>query len=192
MTAVIVNKTLVKELRIKHSYSQEKLAAIVGVNLRTIQRIESNGVASLDTRGALANALGVMPEDLDVEEASVVAIVRGRPERPPRALLVVAGAALVVLGVATLAIAIYGVEPIGLMTPPAVIGLSISMTGLLALARVTPLRRWRIYAVLCIVAISLLLSPPAWAIQGLAAISLWGAFELGILLTRFRMQQSQV
>jgi hypothetical protein len=29
------------------------------VNLRTIQRIESNGVASLDTRGALATALGV-------------------------------------------------------------------------------------------------------------------------------------
>jgi hypothetical protein len=43
------------------------------LNSRTIQRIESNGVASLDTRGALANALGVMPEDLDVEEASVVA-----------------------------------------------------------------------------------------------------------------------
>jgi DNA-binding XRE family transcriptional regulator len=56
VTAVLVNRQLVKELRIKHSYSQEKLAAIVGVNLRTIQRIETKGVASLDTRGALAKA----------------------------------------------------------------------------------------------------------------------------------------
>lgn len=63
---VQVNGQLIKQLRIKHSYSQEKLAEIVGVNLRTIQRIETNGVASLSTRGALANALGVKPEELDV------------------------------------------------------------------------------------------------------------------------------
>jgi DNA-binding XRE family transcriptional regulator len=44
---VQVNGRLIRELRIKHSYSQEKLAEIVGVNLRTIQRIETNGVAAI-------------------------------------------------------------------------------------------------------------------------------------------------
>jgi len=146
----------------------------------------SNGVASLDTRGALAQALGVTPQDLDVAEASAVVAARNQP----RLLLVVAGAALVVLGVTVLGVAIYSVTPIGLMTLPAVMGLSVAMTGLCILSRLTPLRRWRIYAVLCIVAVSLLASPPAWTIRGLIAISLWGALELGILLTRFRLRQS--
>jgi DNA-binding XRE family transcriptional regulator len=47
----------------RSSYSQEKLAEIVGVNLRTIQRIEKSGLASLQTRSALAKAFGVKPED---------------------------------------------------------------------------------------------------------------------------------
>lgn len=188
MTAVIVNGQLVKELRIKHSYSQEKLAAIVGVNLRTIQRIEINGVASLDTRGALAKALGVRPEDLDVPEASAVAATQGEP-RPRLSFLVVSGA-LVVFGATILAVAIKSVTPIGLMTLPAAIGLLVALIGLFILSRLTPLRRWRTYAVLCIVAVSLLASPPAWTIQGLIAISLWATFELGILLTRFRLPQT--
>lgn len=76
---VLIDSRLVKELRIKHSYSQERLAEIVGVNPRTIQRIESNGVASLSTRGALAEALGVRPEDLDIPEASAVVATQGKP-----------------------------------------------------------------------------------------------------------------
>lgn len=35
---VHVNGRLIKELRIKHSYSQEELADIVGVNLRRLHR----------------------------------------------------------------------------------------------------------------------------------------------------------
>lgn len=185
---MLVNNQLVKELRIKHSYTQEKLAAIVGVNLRTIQRIEINGVASLDTRGALANALGVRPEDLDVPEAAAVAATQGEA-RTHWSFLVISGA-LVVLGATIIAVAIKSVSPIGLVTLPAVIGLSVSLTGFFILSRLTPLRRWRTYAVLCIVAVSLLASPPAWTIRVLVAISLWGAFELGILLSRYRLRQS--
>jgi len=188
---MLVNGQFVKELRIKHSYSQEKLAEIVGVNLRTIQRIETNGVTSLSTRGALAKALGVRPEDLDVTEASAVAATQGEPlgHRPRWSFLVISGA-LVMLGATILAVAIKSVTPIGLVTLPAVIGLSVALTGFFILSRLTPLRRWRTYAVLCIVAVSLLASPPAWTIRALVAISLWAAFELGILLTRFRLRQS--
>jgi Sec-independent protein secretion pathway component TatC len=69
-------------------------------------------------------------------------------------------------------------------------GLSVALTGFVILSRLTPLRRWRTYAVLCIVAVSMLASPPAWTIRALIAISLWAALELGILLTRFRLRQS--
>ena len=62
-----------------------------------------------------------------------------------------------------------------------------ALIGLVVLTRLTPLRRWRTYAVLFIVVVAMVASPPAWTIQALVAISLWAAFELGILLTRFRL-----
>lgn len=76
---VQVNGQLIKALRIKHSYSQEELAEIVGINLRTIQRVETNGVAALSTRRALANALGVEPADLDARDAPMAAAPLGEP-----------------------------------------------------------------------------------------------------------------
>lgn len=183
---VKVNGQLIKELRIKHSYSQEKLAGIIGVNLRTIQRIETTGVAALSTRGALANAFGVKPEDLDLREAHTVTpageLLADFPRRPALVLSTV----LVVLGWIVLAAGIRSATPIGLVTPPAIAGLLIALVGFIVLTRLTPLRRWRAYAVMFIVVVAMIASPPAWTIQALVAISLWAAFELGILLTRFR------
>jgi DNA-binding XRE family transcriptional regulator len=181
---------MVKELRIKHSYSQEKLAAIVGVNLRTIQRIETKGVASLDTRGALAKALDVRPEDLDVPEASAVIAAQSEPQL--RLSFLVISGTLVMLGTTILAVAVYSATPTGLVTLPAVFGVLVALTGFFILSQLTPLRGWRTYAVLGIYVVSLLGSPPGVTIHGLIVISLWAAFELGILLTRFRLQQSRV
>ncbi|MCH8135321.1 MAG: helix-turn-helix transcriptional regulator [Proteobacteria bacterium] len=62
-----VNRELIKELRLKKSWSQEKLADMAGVRLRTIQRIETDGVASLQSRTAIANAFEIEPVELDVE-----------------------------------------------------------------------------------------------------------------------------
>jgi hypothetical protein len=39
----------------------EHLAAVAGLSLRTIQRVESEGSGSLETRMALASAFNVMP-----------------------------------------------------------------------------------------------------------------------------------
>jgi DNA-binding XRE family transcriptional regulator len=188
---VKVNGELLKQLRIKHSYSQEKLAEIIGVNLRTIQRVESTGVASLSTRGALANALSVQPEDLDLPEAPTADSKGERLVGLPRWPVLLAGTVLVVLGGAVLAVGIMSATPIGLVTPQAIVGLLIALIGFIALARLTPLRRWRAYAVLSIVVVAVAASPPAWTIQALVAISLWAAFELGILLTRFRIRVQQ-
>ena len=48
---------ILKELRISRHLSQEQLAQISGLNVRTIQRIESRANASLESLKCLAAAL---------------------------------------------------------------------------------------------------------------------------------------
>ena len=50
---------MVRTLREERAWSQEHLAAAAGLGLRTVQRVEADGNASLDTRMALASAFGV-------------------------------------------------------------------------------------------------------------------------------------
>lgn len=49
-----INTQLVKKLRADRQWSQEQLAAACGLNLRTIQRLENTGNASLESVRALA------------------------------------------------------------------------------------------------------------------------------------------
>jgi transcriptional regulator with XRE-family HTH domain len=64
---VMINSELLKSLRLKRSWSQEKLANASGLSLRTIQRAESTGTASLETRLVLSTVLGIKPDDLERE-----------------------------------------------------------------------------------------------------------------------------
>lgn len=57
-----INPDRVRDERKRRSWSQEELAIAAGLNLRTIQRIETHGVASLQSIKALAAVL-----DIDVE-----------------------------------------------------------------------------------------------------------------------------
>lgn len=50
----MVDKNLIKTLRHERAWSQEQLAAISGLSLRTIQRIENDGSCSLESIKALA------------------------------------------------------------------------------------------------------------------------------------------
>ena len=54
---------LIKLFREMRQWSQEQLAAISGLNVRTIQRVEQGEPASLDTRRAVARAFDF--EDID-------------------------------------------------------------------------------------------------------------------------------
>jgi transcriptional regulator with XRE-family HTH domain len=56
-----INADLVIKARKEKSWSQEELAIAAGLNLRTVQRIESEAAASLQSKKALASAL-----DLDI------------------------------------------------------------------------------------------------------------------------------
>jgi DNA-binding XRE family transcriptional regulator len=63
-----INANLVIGLRNKKSWSQEELAIATGLNLRTIQRIENEASASLQSKKALASVFDINTHDLDHEE----------------------------------------------------------------------------------------------------------------------------
>jgi len=64
-----LNPTVIRRLREARHWSQEQLAAAAGLSLRTVQRVETEGAASRETRVCLAAAL-----DTDVS-----AILEGGP-----------------------------------------------------------------------------------------------------------------
>lgn len=63
-----INAALIIDLRQDKSWSQEELALAAGLNLRTVQRIEAEATASLQSKKALASAFEVDVRDLDYKE----------------------------------------------------------------------------------------------------------------------------
>ena len=63
-----INVDVVLKARKQKSWSQDELAIASGLNLRTIQRIESEASASLQSKKALASALDLDIHDLDHQE----------------------------------------------------------------------------------------------------------------------------
>lgn len=64
-----INAELVLNLRNQKCWSQEELAIASGLNLRTIQRIEKEATASLQSKKSLAFALDIGFDDLNFEES---------------------------------------------------------------------------------------------------------------------------
>ncbi len=58
---------IVRKLRLEKGWSQETLAEVSGLSVRTIQRIERGGKASLETLGALASVFDVDIATLSTE-----------------------------------------------------------------------------------------------------------------------------
>lgn len=65
---LMINSEIVKEMRTKRGWSQEQLAQASGIGLRTIQRVESEGRASRETKVCLAATFSVSLEELDRKE----------------------------------------------------------------------------------------------------------------------------
>ena len=57
--AIILNAERFRTARLKKAWSQEQLAEVCGVSVRTIQRLEQGGTASLETIKALAAGMNV-------------------------------------------------------------------------------------------------------------------------------------
>lgn len=67
-----IDASLVLKLRNSKFWSQDELAVASGLNLRTVQRIESDGVASLQSKKALAAAFDIGVSDLDYKERPMI------------------------------------------------------------------------------------------------------------------------
>ena len=63
-----INADVVLKARKEKSWSQDELAIASGLNLRTIQRIEREASASLQSKKALGSALDLDIHDLDYQE----------------------------------------------------------------------------------------------------------------------------
>lgn len=63
-----IDSTLVKKLRTAENWSQEQLSVKSGLSLRTIQRLENGGSASIESVRALAAAFGIDPNELTFNE----------------------------------------------------------------------------------------------------------------------------
>ena len=66
-----INADVVLKARKEKSWSQDELAIASGLNLRTIQRIEREASASLQSKKALASALDLDIHDLDYQEIAM-------------------------------------------------------------------------------------------------------------------------
>jgi transcriptional regulator with XRE-family HTH domain len=62
-----VSGDVVKKLRLERGWTQEHLAHLANVNVRTIQRVEKSGICDLETRSALAAVFQVDLKQLDGE-----------------------------------------------------------------------------------------------------------------------------
>jgi transcriptional regulator with XRE-family HTH domain len=67
-----INSALVLRLRNARSWSQEELATAAGLNLRTIQRIENEASASLQSKKALASVFDIDIKALEARELSTM------------------------------------------------------------------------------------------------------------------------
>ena len=67
-----VDVDLILGIRRGKAWSQDELAAASGLHLRTIQRIEKEGTASLRSVKALASAFSVDIRDLEYEESEMI------------------------------------------------------------------------------------------------------------------------
>lgn len=65
---VKLNNNKIQELRSLRCWSQDELASAAGLSVRTIQRVEKSGAASLETTKALASVFSVSPIELQTPQ----------------------------------------------------------------------------------------------------------------------------
>ena len=73
-----IDVELLLKLRKERAWSQDELATASGLNLRTIQRIEKEAIASLQSMKALASAFDLNIRDLELEESTMINELLGK------------------------------------------------------------------------------------------------------------------
>lgn len=79
-----IDAAKVIELRSLHGWTQQHLADACAVSLRTIQRVEKDGIASQETVSALCSVYEVQRQVLEIPSAqSLNQKSNAQPQRPP-------------------------------------------------------------------------------------------------------------
>ena len=73
---VKLDQVKIMKLRSVNCWSQEELASLSGLSVRTIQRVEKSGIASLETAKALSSVFEVAPHHLRLNNRLEVSVFR--------------------------------------------------------------------------------------------------------------------
>jgi transcriptional regulator with XRE-family HTH domain len=177
-----INKDTIKKLRIEKSWSQEKLAEAARMNLRTIQRIEKDGVASLRSCGSLATALGVEPQELQIGvEAKSLSDCSSTPYHQLVPAMSILAVILMAWGLTQPAISFYGFSA---LQGAIVSFMFLFFAAFVLLAFFTSIVRQRLYILVACLLLTMLMTPPdplAWLKMALPLVML---FEFSVLLAK--------
>lgn len=127
---------LIRSMRRERGWTQEQLALILGINVRTVQRLERGGVPSLETAQGLASAFGrdprlflgrdpsplIQPPPSAPAEPIPFSSAPARPDRRPHASY---AAAFLLVGAAVAAILILAL----LISGPSSSGFTVTLFG---------------------------------------------------------------
>jgi transcriptional regulator with XRE-family HTH domain len=91
-----VDRRLIRRARERRAWSQEHLAEVAGLGLRTIQRIEATGLASFESVKAIAAVLEMSASGLTSEVPATSYAPVGRPGLTKTALAIAASAVVAV------------------------------------------------------------------------------------------------
>ena len=69
---MLLDKKLIKELRTDKGWTQQHLAELSDLNIRTIQRIEKDGIASMETSMSLASIFQISISSLYIKNTNDV------------------------------------------------------------------------------------------------------------------------
>lgn len=163
-----VNRERIKVLRLGKSWTQQKLAEIAGISLRSIQRIERDGIASLQSRGAIADAFGIEPVELELESENA--------ESPISVILLTMGLFLYSSFYACLSLLDLRLDQLPLWSIPILPSISLLIFGFILQARLSTSSR-RLLVVAACLFLAMLLTPPDPTIQVALALVLWVIFE---------------
>jgi transcriptional regulator with XRE-family HTH domain len=73
-----INVDILLKLRKDKSWTQDEVAIASGLNIRTVQRIENEASASIQSIKALASAFDINVYDLKYKETSMLAELKGK------------------------------------------------------------------------------------------------------------------
>ena len=163
-----INQERVKVLRLGKSWTQQRLAEEAGISLRSMQRIEAEGTASLQSRAAIAAAFGIEPNELDIEEAN---------HNSTTEILLILVAITYFSFYFALLIFEISLQPLPVCSIPLIPSMPILIFGLVLQSRLSQIRK-TIVSAFASIFLTLLISPPDLIKQAVFAISLWMSFEL--------------